>query len=66
MKDTGTKKLLLCQRISMTQSVQTLNRFWRGATFHRKRNKSPLLDIVTFTQHEFEVSGSCLGYRAMH
>ena len=43
-----------------------LHRFLRRTNFYSKGKQSPLLDIVTFGQHEFKGSGSCIGYRAMH
>ena len=32
----------------------------------KRGEKSPLLDIATFNQHELKVSGSCMGCRVMH
>ena len=40
--------------------------FLRQANFYWKGKQSPLLDTVTFIQHELKGSGSCIGYRAMH
>ena len=34
--------------------------------FCGKGKQSPLLDVMTFIQHELEGSGSCIGYSAMH
>ena len=47
-------------------SLRMLHRFLRRTNFYSKGKQSPLLDIVTFIQHEFKSSGSCIGYRAMH
>ena len=44
----------------------TLHHILSRVSFYRKGKQSPLLDIVTFIQHELEGSGSCTGYRAMH
>ena len=40
--------------------------FLRRVNFYWKGKQSPLLDIVTFIQHELEGSDSCIGYRAIH
>ena len=37
-----------------------MHRFLRRANFYRMGKQSPLLDIVTFIQHELEGSGSCI------
>ena len=57
---------LLKNRHGIKISPRTLHHCLRRANFYRKGKQSPLLDIVTFIQHELEGSGSCIGYRAMH
>ena len=57
---------LLKNRHGIKISLRTLHRCLRRANFYRKGKQSPLLDIMTFIQHELEGSGSCIGYRAMH
>ena len=47
-------------------SLCALHRFLRQVTFYRKEKQSLWLDIVTSIQHEWQGSGSCTGYRAMH
>ena len=47
-------------------SLRTLHRFSRQEKFYRKGKQSPLLDIVTFIQHELDGSGTYIGYRPMH
>ena len=49
---------LLKNRHGIKFSLRTLHRCLRQANFYRKGKQSPLLDIVTFIQHEFEGTGS--------
>ena len=49
---------LLKNRHGIKFSLRTLHRCLRRANFYRKGKQSPLLDIVTFIQHEFEGTGS--------
>ena len=53
-------------RYGTKSSLCTMHRFLRRGNFYRMGKQSPLLDIVTFIQHELEGSGSCISYTAMH
>ena len=57
---------LLRNRHGIKVSLCALYLFLRRVNFYWKGKQSPLLDIVTFIQHELEGSGSCIGYRAIH
>ena len=56
---------LLKNRHGIKVSLLTLHRFLRRPNFYRKGKQSPLLDTVTFIQHEVEGSGFCIVYRVM-